>query len=87
MRDTFTGGVTYFESTRELRFASVEHWYRYEHWFRDKRLKDIEGDVWDYIDGEWGYWDGYATCYDTPIEDYVMDGFTVINYRGPLVTG
>lgn len=87
LSDTKHGGLTYFEDTGTLRFASVEHWQRHEPRLRGKRLKDSDGDIWDYIDGEWGYWDGYETCYDTPIENYAMDGFTIINYREPLVTG
>ena len=89
LTDMTHGGVTYFEDTGTLRFAGVEHWERHEPMLRDKRLKDLEGDVWAYIDGQWRYWskEGLFGRYlvkrywssDTPIEDYVKDGFTIVD--------
>lgn len=82
------GGVTYFEDTGLLRFASVEQWERHEERLRDKVLKDSEGDVWAYIDGQWQYWSkGWLSVYyvvkgewssDAAIEDYAVDGFTIV---------
>ena len=89
------GGLTYFEDTGILRFASVEHWKRHEPRLRGKRLKDSDGDIWAYVDGQWRYWargdwyfDGQWKCRlsdggnwvdDTPIEEYVVDGFTIVD--------
>ena len=82
LTDLTHGGLTYFEDTGILRFANEEHWERHEELFRDKRLKDLEGDVWAYINGKWQYWcvggDGYWSS-DTPVEDYVEDGFTIVD--------
>ena len=89
LSDTRHGGATYFEDTGILRFAGAAHWERHEPMLRDKRLKDLEGDVWAYIDGQWRYWskEGLFGRYlvkrywssDTPIEDYVKDGFTIVD--------
>ena len=89
LTDMFTDGVTYFEDTGTLRFASVEHWERYEPVLRGERLMDLEGDVWAYVDGQWRYWTKewlfgryVAKWYwpsDASIEDYVEDGFTIVN--------
>ena len=82
LSDTKHGGATYFEDTGILRFAGVEHWERHEPRLRGKRLKDSEGDVWAYIDGRWKYWCGVGDGYwssDTPIEEYVEEGFTIVD--------
>ena len=88
LTDMTHGGAAYFEDTGTLRFAGVEHWERYEPMLRGKRLMDLEGDVWAYVDGQWRYWvKGWLSvhyfvkggwCSDTPIEDYVEDGFTIV---------
>lgn len=79
LSDTKHGGATYFEDTGILRFAGVEHWKRREPRLRDKMLKDSEGDVWAYVDGQWkirgeGRWWSFP-----PIEGYVTDGFTIVD--------
>ena len=89
LTDMFTDGVTYFEDTGTLRFASVEHWERYEPVLRGERLMDLEGDVWAYIDGQWQYWSkGCLSVYyvvkggwssDAAIEDYAEGGFTIVD--------
>ena len=82
LSDTRHGGATYFEDTGILRFAGAAHWHLHELRLRGKRLKDSDGDIWAYIDGQWQYWcgegDGYWSS-DTPIEDYVKCGFTIVD--------
>ena len=73
------GGLTYFEDTGILRFASVEHWKRHEPRLRGKRLKDSDGDIWSYIGVEWRYWANGSWHYDVPIEEYIEDGFTIVD--------
>lgn len=79
LSDTKHGGLTYFEDTGTLRFASVEHWQRHEPRLRGKRLKDSDGDVWAYIDGKWKYLEVDGWYDDVPIGYYVVDGFTIVD--------
>lgn len=79
LSDTRHGGLTYFEDTGILRFAGVEHWERHEPRLRDKMLKDSDGDVWAYIGGQWHYRECGAWHADVPIEEYVVDGFTIVD--------
>ena len=81
LSDTRHGGLTYFEDTGILRFASVEQWNRHEERFRDKRLKDSVGDVWGYIDDQWQYQfdHGRQWANDDAIEEYAAGGFTIVD--------
>ena len=79
LSDTKHGGLTYFEDTGILRFASVEHWHLHELRLRGKRLKDSDGDIWAYVDGKWKYREHGCWHSDVPIEEYVVDGFTIVN--------
>ena len=81
LTDMTHGGLTYFEDTGTLRFASIEHWERHEPRLRDKMLKDSEGYVWSYVDGTWMYWfkGGGSWEFDVPIEYYVKDGLTIVD--------
>lgn len=79
LTDMDTGGLTYFEDTGILRFASVEHWERHEPRLRDKMLKDSDGDVWAYVDGQWRYWEFGDWQADVSIESYATDGFTIVD--------
>ena len=79
LSDTRHGGLTYFEDTGILRFASVEHWHRHELRLRGKRLKDSDGDIWAYVDGKWNYRENGSWYSDVSIEEYVVDGFTIVD--------
>ena len=82
LTDMTHGGSTHFEDTGILRFASVEHWERHEPRLRDKTLKDSEGYVWSYVDGEWKLWCddcGGRWVSTVPIWDYVSGGFTIVD--------
>lgn len=71
--------TTTFETTGILRFASVEHWERHEPRLRDKLLKDSDGDVWAYIDGQWKYLEVDGWHDDVHIDDYIVKGFTIVD--------
>ena len=79
LSDTRHGGLTYFEDTGILRFAGAAHWHLHELRLRGKRLKDSDGDIWAYVDGQWKYREHGCCHSDVPIEEYVVDGFTIVN--------
>ena len=71
---------TFLNDTGILRFAGAAHWHLHELRLRGKQLKDHEGYVWSYVDDMWRYWfkGGGRWEFDVPIEDYVEDGFTIV---------
>lgn len=79
LNDTKHGGLTYFEDTGILRFAGAAHWHLHELRLRGKRLKDSDGDIWAYVDGVWKYREHGCWHSDVPIEEYVEDGFTIVD--------
>ena len=79
LSDTRHGGLTYFEDTGILRFAGAAHWHLHELRLRGKRLKDSDGDIWAYVDGRWQYWEHDDWHSDVPIEEYIVDGFTIVD--------
>lgn len=79
LNDMIYGWVANCEDTGILRFVREGHWARHEERYRDKMLKDSEGDIWAYIDGRWHYRERGDWHADLPIEDYVKDGFTIVD--------
>lgn len=79
LSDTRHGGATYFEDTGILRFAGAEHWERHEPRLRGKRLKDSDGDIWAYVDGKWKYEGAFGWYSDYSIEEFILDGFTIVD--------